>query len=175
MLLNCHQDLDTEMRLDLGALLQRDPSRIEAILDDSNRFEAAGSFGGFSTFLGSLMALKHEVCIYCIFYDVWISLTIQGGPSGRGTQFVDIKLKLMPQYKLLILNRNSYFNVSKRLSSTRRTTLYMYRVAQNHGKQVLRISPIKFHFLIIQFVVIPHGQRDLSSLPWTGEAAVQIS
>ena len=51
----------------------------------------------------------------------------------------------------------------------------MYRVAQNHGKQVLRISPIKFHFPIIQFVVIPHGQRDLSSLPWTGEAAVQIS
>ena len=50
-----------------------------------------------------------------------------------------------------------------------------YRVAQNHGKQVLRISPIKFHFPIIQFVVIPHGQRDLSSLPWTGEAAVQIS
>ena len=50
-----------------------------------------------------------------------------------------------------------------------------YRVAQNHGKQVLRISPIKFHFPIIQFVVIPPGQRDLSSLPWIGEAAVQIS
>ena len=104
MLLNCHQDLDTEMRLDLGALLQRDPSRIEAILDDSNRFEAAGSFGGFSTFLGSLMALKHEVCIYCIFYDVWISLTIQGGPSGRGTQFVDIKLKVLQQSELLVLS-----------------------------------------------------------------------
>jgi len=53
--------------------------------------------------------------------------------------------------------------------------LILYRVAQNHGKQVLRISPIKFHFPIIQFVVIPHGQRDLSSLPWTEEAAVQIS
>ena len=51
----------------------------------------------------------------------------------------------------------------------------LYRVAQNHGKQVLRISPIKFLFHILQFVVIPHGQRDLSSLPWTGEAAVQIS
>ena len=51
----------------------------------------------------------------------------------------------------------------------------LYRVAQNHGKQVQRISPIKFQFPIIQFVVIPHGQRDLSSLPWTGEAAVQIS
>ena len=51
----------------------------------------------------------------------------------------------------------------------------MYRAEQNHGKQVVRISPIKFHFPIIQFVVIPHGQRDLSSLPWTGEAAVQIS
>ena len=53
--------------------------------------------------------------------------------------------------------------------------ILMYRVAQNHGKQVLRISPIKFHFPIIQFVVIPHGQRDLSSLPWIGGAAVQIS
>ena len=51
----------------------------------------------------------------------------------------------------------------------------LYRVAQNHGKQVLRISHIKFHFTIIQFVVIPHGQRDLSSLPCLGGAAVQIS
>ena len=33
-----------------------------------------------------------------------------------------------------------------------------YRVAQNHGKQVLRISHINFHFTIIQFVDIPHGQ-----------------
>ena len=49
-----------------------------------------------------------------------------------------------------------------------------YRVAQNQGKQVLGISHVKFHFPTIQFVVIPHGQRDLSSLPWTGEAAVQI-
>ena len=53
--------------------------------------------------------------------------------------------------------------------------LEQYRAGQNHGKQVLRISPIKFHFPIIQFVVITNGQRDLCSLPWTGEAAVQIS
>ena len=44
--------------------------------------------------------------------------TIQGGPSGRGIQYVDIKLKVPPQYKLLILKRNSYFNVNKRLSSS---------------------------------------------------------
>ena len=52
---------------------------------------------------------------------------------------------------------------------------YLYRVAQNHGKQVLRMSCIKFHLPTFQFVVIPHGKRDLSSLPEVGEAAVQIS
>ena len=57
-------DLDTELRLELSALLQRDPSRIQANLDDSDRFETTGSFDGFSTFLGSLMALKHEVESY---------------------------------------------------------------------------------------------------------------
>ena len=50
----------------------------------------------------------------------------------------------------------------------------MYRVGQNHGKQVLRISCIKFHLLTFQFVVISHGKIDLSSLPEAGEAAVQI-
>ena len=34
---------------------------------------------------------------------------IQGGRSGRGTQVVDINLKVPPQYKLL---RNSYCNVN---------------------------------------------------------------
>ena len=33
---------------------------------------------------------------------------------GR-TQFVAMKLKLPPQYELLILNRNSYFNVNKKV------------------------------------------------------------
>ena len=51
----------------------------------------------------------------------------------------------------------------------------IYRVAQNHGKQVLRISCMKFHLITFQFVVIPHGKRDLSSLPEVGEASVQIS
>ena len=49
---------------------------------------------------------------------------IQGGPSGRGILFVDIKLKVQPQYKLIILERNSFFEVNKRLSSTRWATLY---------------------------------------------------
>ena len=31
---------------------------------------------------------------------------IQGGPSGRGIQFADIKLKVPPLYKLLILKCN---------------------------------------------------------------------
>ena len=47
----------------------------------------------------------------------------------------------------------------------------LYRVAQNLSKQVLRISYTKFHLISFQFVVIPHGKRDLSSLP---EAAVHI-
>ena len=46
--------------------------------------------------------------------------------------------------------------------------------SQNHGKQVLRISCIKFHLLTIQFVVISHGKRDLSSLPEAVDAALQI-
>ena len=50
----------------------------------------------------------------------------------------------------------------------------IYRVGQNHRKHVLKISCIKFHLLTFQFVVIPHGKRDLSSLPEAGEAAVQI-
>ena len=54
-----------------------------------------------------------------------------------------------------------------------RTQQYIgdYRVGQNHGMQVLRISCIKFH--ILQF--IPHRKRDLSSLPEASEAAVKIS
>ena len=38
---------------------------------------------------------------------------VQDGPSGRGKRFVGIKLKVLPQYKLLIPKRNSYFNVKK--------------------------------------------------------------
>ena len=49
------------------------------------------------------------------------------------------------------------------------------RVARNHRKQVLRISCISFNLFTFQFVVIPHGERDLSSLPEAGEVAVQIS
>ena len=36
-----------------------------------------------------------------------------------------MKLKVPPQYKLLILKCNSYFNVNKRLSLTRWTILYL--------------------------------------------------
>ena len=48
---------------------------------------------------------------------------VQGGPSVRGRLFVDIKLKVPSQYELLMLKCNSYFNVNKRLTSTRWTTL----------------------------------------------------
>ena len=59
--------------------------------------------------------------------------SVQSGPSGRGTQFVDIKLQVPPQYKLFIQKRNSSSNVHKRLSLTRLTTLYT--VEQNHYAQ----------------------------------------
>ena len=50
-----------------------------------------------------------------------------------------------------------------------------YRVKQNLGKQVLRIPCPKFCSPSSSFVVFIHEQRDLSSLPWIGGAAVQIS
>ena len=49
---------------------------------------------------------------------------IQGGPSGRGILFVDIKLKVPPRYKFQILKCNSFLKVNKKLSSTRCATLY---------------------------------------------------
>ena len=51
----------------------------------------------------------------------------------------------------------------------------VYKVKQNLGKQVLRIPCPKFRSPSSSFVVFIHGQRDLSSLPWIGGAAVQIS
>ena len=48
---------------------------------------------------------------------------VQGGPYGLGTLFADIKLKVPLQNILLILKHNCYFNVNKRLSTTRLTTL----------------------------------------------------
>ena len=44
---------------------------------------------------------------------------LQGGPSGRGTQFADIKIK----YELLIVKLNSYLNVNTSLTPTRWTTM----------------------------------------------------
>ena len=49
---------------------------------------------------------------------------VQGGPSGHGVQFVDIKLTVPPLYTLLIRKRNYYVNVNKSLSLTRWTTLH---------------------------------------------------
>ena len=47
-------------------------------------------------------------------------------------------------------------------------------MALNHRKQILRVSHTNFLALIVQFVVVPHGLRDLSNLPWLGGAAVHI-
>ena len=37
-----------------------------------------------------------------------VKVVVEGGPSGRETQFVDIKLEFLSQYKLLTLKRNCY-------------------------------------------------------------------
>ena len=50
----------------------------------------------------------------------------------------------------------------------------VYRVKQNLGKQVLRIPCPKFRSPSSSFVVFIHGQRDLSSIPWKGGAAVGV-
>ena len=49
--------------------------------------------------------------------------SLQGGPSARGIQFVNIIITVPPQYELPILKSNFYFNVNKRLYPTRWTTL----------------------------------------------------
>ena len=51
------------------------------------------------------------------FHFLWAIRPIQGGPSGRGAMFVDIKFKVPSQYKLL--KRNSQFEINKRLSARR--------------------------------------------------------
>ena len=43
--------------------------------------------------------------------DIFIS-TVQVGPSGRGLAYVDIKFKVPSQDKLLIMKRNSEFEVN---------------------------------------------------------------
>ena len=48
---------------------------------------------------------------------------VQRGPYGRETQFVDMDFKVPPQYEILILKRNHYFNANKIMSSTRQTNL----------------------------------------------------
>ena len=54
-------------------------------------------------------------------------INLQGCPSGRGKQFVDIQSKVLPHNKLLVLKQTSYSIVLKRLSLTRWTTLYPLR------------------------------------------------
>ena len=67
---------------------------------------------------------------------------LQSGLSGRGALFVDIKLKVPPQPKLLRLKCCSYCNVNKRLSSTRWTTLYITWAAhlESHSSLALEMG-----------------------------------
>ena len=69
-------------------------------------------------------------------------LQVQGGPSGRGTLFVEIKFKVLSQYKLLRLKCNCQFEVNIRLSSTRWTTLYVCYACMTQFLSVLAESKI---------------------------------
>ena len=61
--------------------------------------------------------------------------------AGRETLFVDIKLEVPPQYKLLMLKCKSYCNVNKRQSSTRWTTRpYTYAYENRCWVALLRKS-----------------------------------
>ena len=68
-----------------------------------------------------------HVSIHTIFSSILAFEDNLGDPSGHGTQFADIKWKVLPKNKLLTLKRNSYFYVNKSLSSTRWATLYLWR------------------------------------------------
>ena len=87
--------------------------------------------------LGQLLKFRN-------FESRFLKRNIQGGPSGHGIQFVDIKLKVLPQYELLILKRNSYVNVNvnKRLSSTRWTTLYTIHLLHKKYQNELNCKPL---------------------------------
>ena len=68
----------------------------------------------------------------------FFSHRVQGGPSGHRTLFVDIKFKLLSQFKLLILKHNSQFEVNKRLFATRRATFYWH--CNKYGENVRHLG-----------------------------------
>ena len=57
---------------------------------------------------GRLMKPKGQI----LHHSAAETKNLQGGPSGSETQFVDLKLKVPPQFELLILKRCSNFNVN---------------------------------------------------------------
>ena len=63
---------------------------------NAQRTEASGIY----IHVGSWIRLLGKIKV-----SLYLNIYIQGGPSGRGMLFVDIKLKVQPEYKLLILKR----------------------------------------------------------------------
>ena len=53
-----------------------------------------------------------------------MSWKLQGGPSGQGKVFVDIKVKVQSQYRPLLLKRNFQIAVNKNSSTTTWATLH---------------------------------------------------
>ena len=65
------------------------------------------------------------------------------------------------------------FVIHNSLLGLDKSSLDVYRVAQNLGKQVLRTHYLKFHSLSSDFAVFTHGERDLHNLRMA-ESAVHI-
>ena len=68
-----------------------------------------------------------------------------GWPIWSRQLFVDIKFKVPSQYKLLILKRNSQFEVNKRLSATRWATLYIRWNDQDFVEAVMVQDEVDLH------------------------------
>ena len=64
--------------------------------------------------------LTTDSVVIIVFFE---TLATEKSATGGGILFVDIKLKVPLQYKILSLKHNSYFNINKRLSATRWATL----------------------------------------------------
>ena len=76
----------------------------------------------------NLKTLQHSVENPDIYRATPMQCTGWSIPFGRRKQFVDIQLKVLSQYKLIILKRNSNCNVNKSMTSTRWATMYSMRL-----------------------------------------------
>ena len=80
----------------------------------SDRLYGQSSFDKTLTLQASATVQETMINPY-IFFSQSCQCSVQVGPSGRGTQFVDIKLKVLLQNKLLIEKRNLLFQCQQKV------------------------------------------------------------